>query len=115
LEYLGVQQERQLRTAPSFNVALPGKIYQVTDMVNFVPCKERAEDLLILSRHQLTTVVAFLTGHAPMKKHLSIMGLFDGDPECRFCKMETETVHHIICCCEALARHRYNFFGKFFV
>jgi hypothetical protein len=28
--------------------------------------------------------------------------------------METETVHHIICCCEVLARQRYNFFGKLF-
>jgi hypothetical protein len=36
-------------------------------------------------------VVAFLTGHAPVKKHLNIMGLFDGDPNCRFCKLETET------------------------
>jgi hypothetical protein len=26
--------------------------------------------------------------------------------------METETVQHIICCCEVLARQRYNFFGK---
>jgi hypothetical protein len=22
------------------------------------------------------------------------MGLFDGDPTCRFCRMETETVQH---------------------
>jgi hypothetical protein len=40
------------------------------------------------------------------------MGVFDGDPACRFCRMETETVQHIICCCEALARQRYNVFGK---
>jgi hypothetical protein len=59
-------------------------------------------------------VVAFLTGHAPVKKHLNIMGLFDGDPNCRFCKLETETAYHIICCCEALARQHYNIFGKFF-
>jgi hypothetical protein len=30
------------------------------------------------------------------------MALFDGDPTCRFYRMETETAHHIICCCEAL-------------
>jgi hypothetical protein len=58
--------------------------------------------------------VAFLMGHAPVRKHLNIMGLFDGDPTCRFCRMETETVYHIICCCEALARQRYSFFGKLF-
>jgi hypothetical protein len=78
------------------------------------PCKKRAENLLRLSRHQLTMVVAFLTGHAPLRKHLHIVGLFDGDPTCRFCRMETETVHHIICCCEALAHQHYKFFGKLF-
>jgi len=76
------------------------------------PCKKRADDLLKLSRHQLKMVVAILTGYAPVRGHLYIMGLFDGDPTCRFCRMETETVQHIICCCEALARQRYNVFGK---
>jgi hypothetical protein len=55
---------------------------------------------------------AILTGHAPVRKHLHIMGLFDGEPTCRFCRMETETVHHIICCCLALACQHYNFLGK---
>jgi hypothetical protein len=57
-------------------------------------------------------VVAILTGHAPVTRHLYIMGLFNGDPTRRFWKMETETVQHIICCYEALARQRYNIFGK---
>jgi hypothetical protein len=57
-------------------------------------------------------VVAILTGHAPVRRHLYIMGLFNEDPFCRFCRMETVTVQHIICCCEALARERYNVFGK---
>jgi hypothetical protein len=59
-------------------------------------------------------MLAFLTGHTPVRKHLNIMGLFDGDPTCRFCRMETETVYHIICCCEALARQCYKYFGKLF-
>jgi hypothetical protein len=37
-------------------------------------------------------VVAILTGHVPVRRHLYIMGLFNGDPTCRFCTMETETV-----------------------
>ena len=37
------------------------------------------------------------------------MGLFDGDPTCRFCRTEAETVRHIVCCCEALARQHYSF------
>jgi hypothetical protein len=57
-------------------------------------------------------VVAILTGHAPVRRHLNIMGLLDGDPICRFCRMETETVQHIICCCEALARQPYNVFER---
>jgi hypothetical protein len=60
-------------------------------------------------------VVAILTGYAPVRRHLNIMGLFKGDPTCRFCRKETETVQHIICCCEALARQRYNVFGIPFV
>jgi hypothetical protein len=57
-------------------------------------------------------VVAILIGHVPVRRHLYIMGLFNGDPTCRFCRMEIETVQHIICCCEVLARQRYNVFGK---
>jgi len=57
-------------------------------------------------------VAAILTVHAPVRGHLYIMGLFDGDPTCGFCGMENETVQRIICCCKALARQRYNVFGK---
>ena len=71
------------------------------------PFKKRADDLLKLSRHQLKMVVAILAGLVTVRRHLYIMGLFDGVPTCRFCRMETETVQHIICCCEALARQRY--------
>jgi hypothetical protein len=59
--------------------------------------------------------VAILTGHAAVREHLRTMGLFNGDPSCRFCRMETETVQHITCCCEALARQQFNIFGKPFV
>jgi hypothetical protein len=43
------------------------------------------------------------------------MGLFDGDPTYRFCRKENETVQHIICCCKALSRQRYNVFVNPFV
>jgi hypothetical protein len=77
------------------------------------PRKKRVDDLLRLSRPQLKMVVAILTGHAPERRHLNIMGLFDGDPTCRFYRMETETVQHIICCCcKALAPQRSNVFGR---
>jgi len=76
------------------------------------PCKKGADELPKFSRHQLKMVVAILTGHACLRRHLYIMGLFDGDPTCRFCRLETETVQHIICCCEVLAHQRCNVFGK---
>jgi hypothetical protein len=57
-------------------------------------------------------VVAILTGHAPVRGHLFTMSLFDRDPTCGFCRKENETVQHIICCCEALARQCYNVFGN---
>ena len=63
------------------------------------PCKKRADNLLKLSRPQLRMTVAILMGHAPMQKHLCVMGLFDGDPTCRFYKTEAETVQYIVCCC----------------
>jgi len=79
------------------------------------PCKKRADDLLKLGRQKLKMAIAIFTGHAPVRGYLCIMGLFDGDPICRFCGMETETVQHIICCCEALAGQRYNVLGRLVV
>jgi hypothetical protein len=79
------------------------------------PFKKRADDLLKLGRHELKMAVAILTGHASVRGHLRTMGLFNGDPSFRFCRMETETVQHITCYCEALARQRHNIFGKPFV
>jgi hypothetical protein len=38
------------------------------------PCKERADDLLKLSRHQLKLVVVILTGPAPVRGHLCTYG-----------------------------------------
>jgi hypothetical protein len=69
-------------------------------------------DLLKLDRHQLKLAVVILTGHAPVKGHLRTIGLFDGDPSCRFCGMETEPVQHLVCRCEALSHQRYDVFGE---
>jgi hypothetical protein len=76
------------------------------------PCKKRADDLFKLSRHQLKMVVVILTDHVPVGGHVYTMGLFGGEPTCRFCRKETETVEHIICCCETLACQRYDVFGN---
>jgi hypothetical protein len=76
------------------------------------PCKDRADDLLKLGRHQLKMTIAIYTGHAPVRGTCLLFYLFHGDPNCRFFGMETETVQHIICCCKALARQHYNVIGR---
>jgi hypothetical protein len=60
-------------------------------------------------------ITAVYTGHAPVRGHLFTIGLFDGYPICRCCGMETETVQHIVCRCEALAGQRYDVFGKIII
>jgi hypothetical protein len=60
-------------------------------------------------------ITAVYTGHAPVRGHLFAIGLFDGDPICRCCGIETETVQHIVCRCEALARQRYDVVGKLII
>jgi hypothetical protein len=79
------------------------------------PCKKRADDMLKLSRHLLRLTFAIFTGHAPVRGQLYTMGLSDWDPTCRFCRKESETMQHIICCCETLACQRYSVFGNLIV
>jgi hypothetical protein len=73
------------------------------------PCNKRAEDLLKLNTLQLKMVVAILTAHALVRGHLYIMGLFDGDPTCRYYRKETETVQLILCYCEVLTLVKLTF------
>jgi hypothetical protein len=41
-------------------------------------------------------VVAILIGDVPVRRHLSIMGRFNGDPICRFCRMETKSAAYYL-------------------
>jgi hypothetical protein len=45
LEYLGVQQEKQLRNELRINIIVPGKIYEVTDMANVLLVDHVREEL----------------------------------------------------------------------
>jgi hypothetical protein len=73
------------------------------------PCKKRAKDLLKLSRHQLRMVVAILTGHAPVRKHLRPMGLFKGTPPADSADRRPKQCS-IVCHCEGMARWRFDVF-----
>ena len=37
--------------------------------------------------------------------------MYKGDPSCRFCELETQTMQHLVCCCEAFSCQRYNVLG----
>jgi hypothetical protein len=47
-------------------------------------CKKRADDLLKLDRQQLKLIAGILTGHTTVRSHLRTIGLYDGNPSCRF-------------------------------
>jgi hypothetical protein len=82
LEYLSVQQEKQIiSTGPKLNTALSRTSYQATNMRHFIciSYKKSADDLHKLSRYLLRMVVVFFTGHAPVKKHVNFVGLFNGN------------------------------------
>ena len=44
----------------------------------FRPCKERADDLLNLSRHQIKMVAAIFTGHAPVRGTCTLWAFWMG-------------------------------------
>ena len=77
-------------------------------------CKKRADDLLKLHKHQLRLIAAIPTGHAPVRGHLQTIGR----PVWRrsilhiLWTVETETVQHLVRCCEVLSRQRCNVYGE---
>lgn len=76
-----MEQEKQLIfIIPKLNIALSGTSYQAIHMTHFIyiPCKKSADDLLKLSRYLMRVLVPFLMVHAPVKKHVNFMGLFNG-------------------------------------
>jgi hypothetical protein len=60
---------------------------------------------------QVRVLVAFLTGHARVLKHLRKMNLSNTDL-CRICEAETETAQHILCECSGLENRRRRYFGS---
>lgn len=69
--------------------------------------------LLSLRRVHCRTVTGAVTGHCLIGYHARSMGLIS-DASCRRCDEpgSEETVEHILCHCQALARSRYNIMGK---
>jgi hypothetical protein len=70
--------------------------------------------LMSFNRAQSRVVIALLTGHNTLRRHLHIMGLLDS-PLCRKCGAGEETSAHVLCECEALATLRHIYLGSFFL
>lgn len=75
------------------------------------PARAKAKKLLELNKSELRILTGLLTGHAPVRYHLKIMGQIDTDT-CRYCQVETETTEHVLCDCVALERRRFHHTGK---
>ena len=60
------------------------------------------------------SLLAFLTGHNTLRRHIHLMGLSDS-PLCRRCGTGNETSAHILCECEALASLRHVYLGSSFL
>ena len=74
-------------------------------------CRRRGRDLLALPRQILRLVIGILTGHAPVQRHLSLMGLVT-DPFCSYCNEEIESASHFLCHCNYFAMIRTAIWGK---
>ncbi|CAH2240095.1 jg6349 [Pararge aegeria aegeria] len=58
-----------------------------------------------LSRRQVRYAIAAITGHFGTGSMLIKMGIID-DPTCRACNEDVESMEHLLCDCDVLARKR---------
>ena len=70
--------------------------------------------LIRKSRDQLGTIIRFLTGHAHLKRHNSLINK-NGDKLCRLCAEDEETPGHIIMDCPRLCHIREQIFKQRFL
>lgn len=52
-----------------------------------------------------------VTGHGHLRKHLSRLGIYNGDPVCRKCGQFEETADHLLFDCRELAEVRMTALG----
>ena len=74
-------------------------------------CRRRERDLLALPRQILRLVVGVLTGHVPVQRHLSLLGLTN-DPFCSYCDEAIESASHFLCCCSHFSVLRTTIWGN---
>ncbi|XP_055531485.1 uncharacterized protein LOC129722215 [Wyeomyia smithii] len=74
------------------------------------PNASTAQKLLNLSK-DLSTYTGLITGHCPSKYYLKLIGRLEND-NCRFCRTESESAHHLLCECPAIFTKRRKFLDK---
>ena len=73
--------------------------------------KNKLSDVLKLSRKDLSIVIGALTGHMSINSFLFKLNL-SNSKFCRYCKVNEETIIHILCKCRSLRIHRAKHFDE---
>ena len=73
----------------------------------------RSKDVIALSRHNICTVIAVLTGHWVGGQHALRLGITGRQDYCPSChdEEEEESIEHLLCHCPAFCRTRWSTFG----
>ena len=79
--------------------------------LNQLSAWKRSKELMVMSKTDIRVVVGLLTGHSPLKRHLSLMGVIN-DPTCRGCQETEETSSHILCECDYFSAQRFEYLGR---
>ena len=75
------------------------------------PYAKESGRLLLLAKGELRILSGMLTGHGPLRKHLSRMGIGPG-ADCRFCLEDEETAEHLWIDCPAISTQRRQNLGR---
>jgi hypothetical protein len=71
--------------------------------------KNKTKALLSLTRPACGRMVRYLTGHAFLRRHQTLV-FGSGDERCRFCREDPEEPQHLILSCPRLSRIRLEYF-----
>ena len=91
--------------------------WRVTDQAqhtkNFIstPSVKLTNQLLTLTKLDLSITTGILTDHIRLNKYLRRIGLRD-DPDCEYCGRTEESAMHFLCECIALSHHRTAVYNK---
>lgn len=84
---------------------------RVSKLTLHSPSRRVAKAILQLDRRRSRQIVGMVTGHGHLRKHLSRLGIYNGDPVCRKCGQFEETADHLLFDCRELAEVRMTALG----